>query len=165
MIFRKAFLSDADAVTEIYDGAKKILRDSGIPQWQGTVPGRGSFISDVENGSAYVVCDEDKIIATIQIIEYEPYYEHVDGGAWRDSNSIVAHHVAVSNECRKKGVAAFMLENAERIAVEMGKTSLRLDTHELNHRMKNLLEKCGFINIGTVKMPNGDPRLAYEKIL
>ena len=135
MIFRIATLADTEAVTAIYDGAKKILRDSGIPQWQGPVPGEASFTEDVKNG------------------------------AWRDSNALVAHHVAVSNECRKHGVAVFMLENAELIAKRIGKTSLRLDTHELNHRMRNLLEKCGFVNVGNVHMPNGDPRLAYEKII
>ena len=165
MIFRKATICDADAVTAIYDGAKKILRDSGIPQWQGPVPGRESCFHDVETGCAYVVNDDGRVIATIQIIDNEPYYEKVENGAWKDNNALVAHHVAVSNECRKHGVAGFMLENAERIARESGKTSIRLDTHELNHRMRGLLEKHGFECIGTVRMPNGDPRLAYEKLI
>lgn len=165
MIFRIATLADTEAVTAIYDGAKKILRDSGIPQWQGPVPGEASFREDVKKGAAYVVEDCGKVIATIQIIDDEPYYAKVENGAWRDGNALVAHHVAVSNECRKHGVALFMLENVELIAKRIGKTSLRLDTHELNHRMRNLLEKCGFVNVGYVHMPNGDPRLAYEKII
>ena len=165
MIFRKAVFDDADAVTAIYDGAKKILSDSKIPQWQGPVPGRGSFLDDVAMGNAYVVEDEGMVIATIQIIMHEPYYDVVENGSWKNNNALVAHHVAVSNASRKHGVAGFMLENAERIARENGKQSLRLDTHELNHRMRNLLEKHGFSNVGVVHMPNGAPRLAYEKIL
>lgn len=165
MIFRKANVNDADAVTTIYDGAKKILKDSGIPQWQGEVPGRRSFLDDVLSGVGYVVEDEGVVIATIQIIDHEPYYDEIVDGAWRDQNALVAHHVAVSNTSRKHGVASFMLENAERIAVTKGKTSLRLDTHKLNHRMRNLLEKLGFLNVGVVHMPSGDERLAYEKII
>ena len=165
MIFRKATLNDTDAVTEIYDGAKIILRNSGIPQWQGAVPGRASFIDDVGNEAAYVVEDEGRVIATIQIIGHEPYYETVENGAWQDNNALVAHHVAVSNECRKHGVAGFMLENVERLARQRRNTSIRLDTHELNHRMRNLLEKHGFKRIGIVRMPSGDPRLAYEKLI
>ena len=111
MIFRKATLADTEAVTAIYDGAKKILRDSGIPQWQGPIPGKASFTEDVESGAAYVVEDDDRVIATIQIIDNEPYYDNVENGAWKDANALVAHHVAVSNDCRKHGVAGFMLEN------------------------------------------------------
>ena len=163
MIFRKATILDTEAVTAIYEYAKKILMDSGIPQWQGAVPGRDSFIQDLSLGQAYVVEENGTVIATIQLINHEPYYDNVENGSWRASSALVAHHVAVSNECRKQGVASFMLHNAEIIAKERGRCSLRLDTHELNYRMRHLLEKHGFENIGVVTMPNGDMRLAYEK--
>lgn len=163
MIFRKATVLDTQAVTAIYEYAKKILRDSGIPQWQGPVPGKDSFLQDLALQQAYVVEENGVVIATIQIIDHEPYYDRVENGSWKDTCALVAHHVAVSDGCRKHGVAGFMLQNAELIAKERKKTSLRLDTHELNHRMRHLLEKHGFENIGVVKMPNGEPRLAYEK--
>lgn len=165
MIFRKARISDADAVTEIYDLARQSLKRNGIPQWQGGIPGRSSFMEDVERGESYVIEDEGSIIGTIQIIEHEPYYDKMLTGEWRSESALVAHRVAVLVGCRKRGVGSMLLLEAEKIAVSMGKSALRLDTHENNFKMRNMLKKNGYVNVGAVKMPNGELRLAYEKLL
>ena len=47
----------------------------------------------------------------------------------------------------------------------MGKSSLRIDTHEGNVVMRRMLEKQGFMPCGTILLQNGDPRVAYEKVL
>lgn len=165
MFFRKANMLDTSAVTEIYDGARKILKDSGIPQWQEGVPGRESFITDVTNGVSFVIEDEGKVIATVQIIAHEPYYDNIINGEWTEKNALVAHRVAVSNECRKKGIGSLVLQHVEDMARTLDKKSVRLDTHELNFRMRGMLEKNGYKAVGTVFMPDGSPRVAYEKIL
>lgn len=165
MFFRKATMLDAHAVTEIYDGARAILKASGIPQWQEGVPGRESFISDVCEGVSYVLEDEGKVIATVQIIDREPYYDNICDGAWNEENALVAHRVAVSNDCRKKGIGSMILAYAEEKARERSKKAVRLDTHELNFRMRGMLEKNGYKAVGTVRMPDGSPRVAYEKII
>ncbi len=163
MFFRKGTMLDVGAVTKIYDGARQIMKESGIPQWQEGVPGRESFISDVSVGAAYVIEDSGKVIATVQIIEREPYYDRIENGAWTEENALVAHRVAVSNDCRKHGVGSMLIIEAEKIAKERGKKALRLDTHEKNFRMRGMLEKNGFKAVGTVFMPDGSPRIAYEK--
>ena len=165
MFFRKGTMLDVGAVTKIYDGARRIMKESGIPQWQEGVPGRESFITDVQSGYAYVIEDEGRVIATVQIIDSEPYYDIIENGAWSEDNALVAHRVAVSNECRKKGVGSMLLAEAERIAKEKGKKALRLDTHENNFRMRGMLEKNGFKAVGTVFMPDKSPRIAYEKLI
>jgi GNAT superfamily N-acetyltransferase len=165
MFFRKATILDAPAVTAIYDGARKILKESGIPQWQEGVPGRESFITDVRAGVSYVLEDEGRVVATVQIIDEEPYYSGITDGAWQEEKAVVAHRVAVCNECRKHGVGSLLLQNAERIALERGKKAVRLDTHELNYRMRGMLEKNGYKAVGTVYVPDGSPRIAYEKLL
>ena len=43
--------------------------------------------------------------------------------------------------------------------------SIRVDTHEDNIGMQKLLEKCGFEKCGIIHLENGDPRVAYEKVL
>lgn len=163
MFFRKGTMLDVIAVTKIYDGARKIMKDSGIPQWQEGVPGRESFITDVQNGAAYVIEDDGKVIGTIQIIDREPYYDVITDGAWTTENALVAHRVAVSNNCRKHGVGSMLISEAEKIAKAKGKEALRLDTHEKNFRMRGMLEKNGFKAVGIVYMPDGSPRIAYEK--
>ncbi len=165
MFFRKGTMLDVSAVTKIYDGARKIMKESCIPQWQEGIPGRESFITDVQSGYAYVIEDEGKVIGTIQIIENEPYYDVIENGKWTEENALVAHRVAVSNECRKHGVGCMLICEAEKIAVQRGKRALRLDTHEKNFRMRGMLEKNGFKAVGTVYMPDGSPRVAYEKLI
>ena len=163
MFFRRGTMLDVIAVTRIYDGARKIMKESGIPQWQEGVPGRESFITDVQNGAAYVIEDDGKVIGTVQIIDCEPYYDVITDGAWTTDNALVAHRVAVSNDCRKHGVGSMLIAEAEKIARQMGKEALRLDTHEKNFRMRGMLEKNGFKEVGIVYMPDGSPRIAYEK--
>ncbi len=165
MFFRKGTLLDLNAVTEIYDAARAIMKKSNIPQWQDGIPGRETFISDVQNGFAYVLEEAGAVIGTIQIIDYEPYYELIVNGCWTEQNALVAHRVAVSDKCRKQGVGSTLISEAEKIALQKGKKALRLDTHEKNYRMRGLLEKNGFKAVGTVFMPDGSPRIAYEKLL
>lgn len=165
MLFRKATVNDADAVAEIYDLARESLKRNGIPQWQSGVPSRETFLEDVNKGIAYVIQDEHQVIATIQIIEYEPYYDKVFEGNWTEPNALVAHRVAVRIGCRKQGVGTMLLCEAEKIALERGKKALRLDTHEKNFKMRGMLEKNGYKNIGKVYLSGGEERFAYEKIL
>ena len=165
MLFRKATIEDADAVSEIYDLARESLKRNEIPQWQNGVPGRDTFLVDVSHGVSYVMEVGGEVIATIQIIENEPYYANVVDGNWRSNNALVAHRVAVKVGCRHDGVGSKLLEAAAKIAVESGKDSLRLDTHEKNFKMRGMLEKNGFVNVGKVYMPCGEERFAYEKLL
>ena len=58
-----------------------------------------------------------------------------------------------------------LLCEAEKKAIESGKKALRIDTHEKNFKMRGMLEKNGYKNIGIIHLANGDERFAYEKIL
>lgn len=165
MFFRKGTMLDVGAVTEIYDTAREIMKKSNIPQWQDGIPGRETFISDVQSGCAYVLEENGEVIGTVQIIDYEPYYALISNGSWTVDNALVAHRVAVSDKCRKQGVGSMLISEAEKIALQKGKKALRLDTHEKNYRMRGMLEKNGFKAVGTVFMPDGSPRVAYEKLL
>ena len=163
MIFRKATIDDADAVSRIYDLARESLKRNGIPQWQEGVPGRSTFLQDVKDGNSYVIEDQGAVIATIQVIDNEPYYDNIIG-EWKEQSNMVAHRVAVKVGCRHDGIGTKLIEEAEKIAIAHGRKSLRLDTHEKNFKMRGMLEKNGFKNVGVVHLPNGDPRLAYEKV-
>ena len=116
MLFRKATIEDADAVSEIYDLARESLKRNEIPQWQNGVPGRDTFLVDVSHGVSYVMEVGGEVIATIQIIENEPYYANVVDGNWRSNNALVAHRVAVKVGCRHDGVGSKLLEAAAKNA-------------------------------------------------
>ena len=58
-----------------------------------------------------------------------------------------------------------IIRHAEDTARSLGRTSLRIDTHEGNVVMRRMLEKHGFVHRGVIHLENGDPRVAYEKLL
>ena len=41
--------------------------------------------------------------------------------------------------------------------------NVRIDTHEDNYVMQNMLKKLGYTYCGIIHLENGDPRLAYQK--
>ena len=42
--------------------------------------------------------------------------------------------------------------------------SLRIDTHADNAPMRGLLRKLGFAQCGTIRLADGSPRLAFERV-
>ena len=91
-------------------------------------------------------------------VEEDPTYRVIEG-KWLSSGAPygVVHRIAVAEN--QKGAGSFCL----RYAMERA-TSLRIDTHEDNIPMQNLLKKLGFIRCGIIYLPNGDPRIAFEYI-
>jgi RimJ/RimL family protein N-acetyltransferase len=73
--------------------------------------------------------------------------------------------VAISLSHRGSGISTAIIQYAEEFAHILGKTSLRIDTHEGNTVMRRMLEKHGFVHRGTIHLENGDPRVAYEKLV
>ena len=165
MKFRKADEKDAKAVCEIYKCAKLLLKNSNIPQWQGNDPGPATFAEHVKAGSCYVLEENGIVLATVQIIPNEPYYQTLSGGKFEDDNAVVAHRFAVSDKILRHGVGSELISQCCKTAVSFGKTSIRLDTHKLNFRMRNLLTKNGFRQVGNVILPTGEERIVFEKIL
>ena len=51
------------------------------------------------------------------------------------------------------------------LAKEKGVTSIKIDTHEDNEAMRRSLIKNGFDYCGIIYLTDGNPRVAYEKLL
>ena len=58
-----------------------------------------------------------------------------------------------------------MIEHACKLAKAEGASSVRIDTHEDNIPMQNMIEKNGFKKCGIIYLLDGNKRLAYEKIV
>jgi GNAT superfamily N-acetyltransferase len=175
MNIRATTPQDIDTVMNIIEEARGTIAALGINQWQNGSPNRVMITEDMARGQGRVVTDEDgHIIGTFALIYTgEPTYARIFDGAWRTSHTaedgsvayIAIHRVAVSVSHRGSGVSTAMMEYAEEFARILGKASLRIDTHEGNTVMRRMLEKHGFIPCGTIFLQNGDPRVAYEKVL
>ncbi len=175
MDIRATTPADLDAVMAIIEEARRTIAALGIDQWQNGSPNRAMLTKDVSAGQGRVaVTPEGKIVGTFALIyDGEPTYDVIHNGAWlmpdRDGRGDVTylaiHRVAVSVAHRGQGVSTAIIDHAETTARILGKTSLRIDTHEGNAVMRRMLEKHGFICRGTIRLANGDPRVAYEKVI
>ena len=166
---------DIDAIMAIIEEARSTIAALGINQWQNGTPNRAMITEDMALGQGRVVTtDEGEIVGTFAVIYTgEPAYDIITDGAWLapdlDGDGAVAyiaiHRVAISLAHRGNGISADIVCYAESFARILGKSSLRIDTHEGNVVMRRMLEKNGFMRCGTVYLANGDPRVAYEKVL
>ena len=175
MEIRKTTPGDVDAVMNIIEEARRTIAALGIDQWQNGSPNRFMIEEDVALGqSRCVVGDDGRIVGTFALIsDGEPTYDRIVDGAWsvddRDFEGsyryLAIHRVAIAVANRGSGISTAILEYAAQTARELGRDSLRIDTHRGNVVMRRMLEKHGFVHRGTIFLQNGDPRVAYERIL
>ena len=75
------------------DEIERFFKENGIDQWQNGYPNLESTIKDIENGHSFVICDEDKVIATAAIIDdVDPNYAYIEDGEWLSNFDYVCVH-------------------------------------------------------------------------
>lgn len=163
MMIRNAVPEDLDRILILYEQARKFMREQGnMKQWLHGYPQESTLLEDMARSCLYVAeTDEGGELLAVYYaaIEEEETYRVIYGGEWlNDAPYAVVHRIAVAD--RRKGLAAEILQ---RILEQAG--NLRIDTHEENIPMRRLLEKEGFTCCGVIRLANGDPRLAYQKVL
>ena len=159
MEIRKTTLDDLDGVMTIYKKARQFMRTHDNPtQWLGGKPSREQIEDDIAKGQSYVCVNEGRIAGVLCFfIGNDPTYKTIYDGNWlNDSPYAVVHRIASSGEF--KGTGTFMMEWA---FSQYG--NVRVDTHEDNYVMQNMLRKLGYTYCGVIHLENGDPRLAFQK--
>lgn len=164
MIFRQATLRDVTEIADLLSRAVKAMEQDGNMQWSATYPVAEDVIADVLNGNAYVL-EEGKIVAYgALILTGEPAYDALEGEWLCDGKYIVVHRLAVDSAMNGRGLGGRFLKLCEKLAVEKGCVSFRIDTKDTNRRMLRLLEKSGFEYCGLVHYDERIRR-AYEKLI
>ena len=174
MQIRNATLTDLDAVMNIIEEARRTIALLGIDQWQNGTPNRAMIEEDIALGQGIVVLRDGAIVGTFALIQNgEPTYNVIEDGSWMipdrdaagDWSYLAIHRVAISVAHRGSGISTAILDYAADTARSLGRRSLRIDTHKGNAVMRKMLARHGFVHCGTVHLPNGDPRVAYEQLL
>lgn len=164
MKLRLTKTQDLDAVMNIINQAKAYFKEQAINQWQDGYPNEISIINDISRQEAYVLEDDDEIIATVMISKtIESNYNHIDGKWLQDDNYLVIHRIAIRDDQKGRGLAKIILDEAIKLFENM--PSIRMDTHDDNLSMQRFLLKYGFEYCGTIYLETKEPRRAYEKIL
>lgn len=158
MQIRKSEFEDLDTILEIYEYARKQMKENGNPtQWGDNRPSEETIEKDIQNGVSYCVEEDTNLVGVFAfIIGEEPTYSKIEG-AWLNNETYGTIHRVASNG-KKKGILQECLRFCENKI-----SNIRIDTHHDNKIMQHLLEKNNYQKCGTIYVEDGTPRIAYQK--
>ncbi len=160
MEISRTVIDDLDKVMEIYDDARRFMRDNGnANQWINGYPNIELIKQDIYEEKSYVCVDGNEILGVFYFsIGPDPTYLNIYEGDWlTDAPYGVVHRIASSG--RQKGVASYCLNWCFDKC-----PNIKIDTHKDNIIMQNLLMKNGFTRCGIIYLEDGAERIAYQKV-
>lgn len=166
--YRKALIEDLNEIMRIYTFAQSFMEAHGNPQWPKGFPDENDVKCGIVGGVLYVVTvDGGKIAAVFSAVGYDRDYDEINGSWLSNGQYLAVHRVAAAEEYAGKGAAKFIINFAAREIANVRKCkSVRMDTHEKNIPMRNLLTAQGFTECGTITLIRDDTtRIAFEKLL
>jgi len=160
MEIRKTKTSETDTLMELYRQARKFMAEHGNPnQWGDSYPGRSLIEQDILDGCSYVCTKDGRIAATFFFRTGEDKtYREIYEGAWLNDRPYGVVH-RITSDGTVRGAASFCLNWA---FSQCG--NLKIDTHEDNIVMQNMLQKNGFQRCGIIYIEDGSRRIAYQKV-
>ncbi|MCL2097354.1 MAG: GNAT family N-acetyltransferase [Bacteroidales bacterium] len=165
MLLRKATPSELSVIWEILQQAIAQRKQDGSEQWQDGYPNEQTVRDDISNEYAYVIDDNNVIIAYVAVIfGIEPTYINIKGRWLTNGDYAVIHRVATLNTVKRKGVATRLFQMIENLCVAQKVYSIKVDTNFDNVPMLKILNKLNYTYCGEIFVC-GMPRKAYEKVL
>lgn len=167
MEFKKAVEADIDSIINIIKQAQFYFKQQGINQWQNNYPNVETISNDITNKSSYVLLKDNIIVATVAVFfDGEKTYDYIHEGEWTKNNEYaVIHRIAIENNYKGLGLSSEIIKNVEQLCLNKNIYSIRIDTHEENLSMQNLLKKNKFQYCGIIYLEDKSKRIAFEKIL
>lgn len=164
MEVRRTREKDIDRVMNIYEIARKFMAENGNPtQWGNSFPELELIENDVKK-DGYVIIEDNQVVGVFVLKEnhHELAYDDIDGKWLNDKPYAVIHRCA--SDGIHKGVGKFLLDWCFNKC-----DNIRIDTHENNIPMQNLLAKNGYKYCGKIYYTAKDygkdygERLAYQR--
>ena len=166
MNIRNTRTEDLEEVMRIYGRAAGYMAETGNPnQWTPGYPPREMIEEDIRRGVSYVMEENGQIEAVFAYIEgVDLTYGRIENGAWRSMGPYATVH-RLASAGRRRGVAGVCFVWCANQAAAHRCSSLRADTHRDNRVMQRVLLRNGFVYCGDIRLADGSPRLAYERLL
>ena len=167
MEFRRSTEIDINSIMGIINQAQTYFKEQGINQWQNNYPNIKTIKDDINSNNSYVLLKDDCVVATVAVsFDGEKTYDKIYEGEWVSNNEFaVIHRIAVDNLYKGLGVSSEIIKNVERLCLSRNIHSIKVDTHEENVPMQELLKKNKFNYCGIIYLECGDKRIAFEKTL
>ena len=164
-LFRKAEISEKEMIWKILKQAIERRKKDGSEQWQDGYPNLDIINNDIEKGVGFVLTNHGNIVGyTAILINDEPEYEKIKGAWLSNSDYVVFHRVAISENHLGKGLAKKLMEHIEDFALKNKIYSIKADTNFDNKAMLKIFENFNYSYCGQVFF-RGQPREAYEKVI
>ena len=156
MEIRKASVQDLEQIMQVYDKARKFMRENGnAEQWGEDYPSAELIEHDIDK--MYLCMSEGRIACvSYYAAEEDEDYKEINGKWLNEEPYGVVHRVASTGIVR--GAASFCLDWAYAQT-----QNLRMDTYSDNIPLQKLLEKCGFQYCGSFERLGMDKWMAYQK--
>ena len=160
-MFRGATRKDLPQILKIYAHAREVMKASGNPtQWGDHFPPEEQLAEDIDANRLFLYLVNGQLEGVFAfILGPDPTYRTITDGRWLNDTLPYGTIHRLASAGRQKGVAAavitWCLEHCE---------SLRADTHADNKAMQHLLEKNGFTRCGIIRVEDGTPRIAYQRM-
>ena len=165
IITRLATNEDIDAIMVIVKKSIPLMHAVGNYQWADDYPNETKFRDDVLKQQLWV-CEEDNQVLGCGALTEDQGEDYKQ--LW-DINiiTVVPHRICVDPDCRGKGVCKLLLLQAEKLSIERGYPSVRVDTNSMNKAMQHILQGLGYQFIGPLKLTGRETLefVGYEKFL
>ena len=140
--------------------------ENGIDQWDDTYPNTEIISEDLNVGTYYVAEMDGTIIGGVNIDKnQDTTYLALD---WEDISDsfLVVHRLGVKKEFWNKKIGKDLMLFTEKLVIEKGMKSIRLDTYSGNPKAMEFYRRLGYTEIGTIDLkPNKEKYYCYEKII
>lgn len=145
--------ADTDSIMKMIDICKVDMRNRDIDQWNPYYPNIEVVKADIEEGTLYVIKDEDMPIAVITLNEKQDVeYAQME---WTiiEGRFLVIHRLAVHPSHQSKGIARKLMEFGEQLGSAKNFAAIRMDAYSGNPRALALYESMGYRKTGIVEFP------------
>ena len=166
MIIRKANKVDLENIMKMYKSCVTGMLENGIDQWDDTYPNTEIINEDLNVGTYYVAEMDETIIGGVNIDKnQDDTYLALD---WEDKSDsfLVVHRLGVKEEFWNKKIGKDLMLFTEKLVIEKGLKSIRLDTYSGNPKAMEFYIRLGYTELGTIDLkPNKEKYYCFEKII
>jgi ribosomal protein S18 acetylase RimI-like enzyme len=164
-VIQQALPQDAEAIMQLMVACRQDMLSQGIRQWVEHYPTAAAV--EATMADTFVIRLDGDITATVTLNEQgEQQYETVRWLTPLRQRALVVHRLAVHPRYQRRGLARRLMQFAERLAMERGLASIRLDSFSGNPAALALYEGLGYTRMGEVRFPHRDLSfVCFEKVL
>ncbi|MEV0095309.1 GNAT family N-acetyltransferase [Streptomyces sp. NPDC050738] len=136
--------ADAETLVELFEGAARWMRESGIDQWKSGDKSAEHFLLRMKEGEVWFAeTAEGRVAGACEL-----WWDDVE--AWGEQPPVAGyvHRLMVDREVAGAGTGAALLAHAERRIAEAGRPFVRLDCVTSNPRLRTYYESAGYRVVG-----------------